>query len=316
MRAQPDLAFADEQEARLHLVYNGYREGRICDLDRCNRLDPTYYRQRYAELALDSDATAQLHYCYIGYYEDRFANADTEWLANVDLHIYQPGKVGSHAIAASLAGKYPGTVMHLHWPTDMALQYPACSLTYAYILAHPKSKPVRVISAGRELVSRVLSGMCQYLDTIAKDATGELDMPKAVAYLEDAFLHDCDVVAGWFDHQFHCGMDIYAHSFDHARGYARLRNETVDLFLYRQEDLACLEAPVGEFLGMPDFTLSRHNIAEEKDYEGVYRQLMQQFVVPRSVLEELYATPYMQFFFTEVERKRLIAYWSVPRRGW
>ena len=47
MRAQPDLTFANEQDARWHLVYNGYREGRLCDLGRCNRLDPAYYRQRY-----------------------------------------------------------------------------------------------------------------------------------------------------------------------------------------------------------------------------------------------------------------------------
>ena len=313
LRANPDLHFDGEQEARWHLVYDGYREQRLCDLDRCNRLDPSYYRQRYPEFKLESDAEAQLHYCYIGYYEDRFANADTEWLYNTDLHIFQPGKVGSNAIAQALEGCYPGHVLHLHWPTDIALHYPACSLPYARILAHSRVRPVRVISAGRELVSRVLSGMCQYLDTVAKDASGHFNMDRAVAYLEDAFLHDCDVVTGWFDHQFYCGLDIYAHRFDHQRGYVRLGNETVDLFLYRQEDLGRIERPLGEFLGLPDFRLSRCNTAEDKDYEAVYRELMARFVAPRPILEELYATPYMQFFFSGDERARLLEYWTRPR---
>ena len=311
--ANPDLRLEDSQQALWHLVYNGFREQRLLDLDRVRRLDPGYYRRRYPELELASDAQAQMHYCYIGYYEDRFANADTEWLCNADLHIFQPGKVGSSAITGTLEGRYPGNVLHLHWPTDLALHYPACSLTYASIVNHPRERPLRVISAGRELVSRVLSGMCQYLDTVDRKAGAALDLDRAVAYLEDAFLHDCDVITGWFDHRFHCGLDIYAHRFDHERGYVLLRNGVIDLFLYRQVDLGSIERPLGDFLGLPDFRLRRRNTAEGKEYEAVYRELMARFVVPRPILEELYATPYMRFFFSGDECARLLEYWTRPR---
>jgi len=313
MRAQPDLAFESEQEARWHLVYNGYREGRLFDQDRCNVLDPGYYRRRYPELLLESDDKAQFHYCYAGYYENRFANADTEWMYNADLHIYQPGKVGSYSIAAGLEKEgYPCPVVHLHWLSDMALLYPQCSMAYAHILGHARDKPVRVISAAREVVSRVISGAFQYLDTMRTSA-GSLDVERIVAHLEDTFLHDCDVITGWFDHQFFCGLDIYAHRFDHERGYIRFGNETVDLFLYRQENLASLEHPLADFIGLPNFRLKRSNDAADKGYNAAYRALMDNFLVPRTVLESLYETRYMRFFFSDTERARLLDYWTSPR---
>lgn len=313
MRANQDLHFDNEQEARRHLVYNGYHERRLIDLDRNSRLDPAYYRRRYPELALANDADAQVHYTYAGFYEERFANADTEWLCNATLHVFQPGKVGSYAIAEALNGRYDGGVLHLHWPTDLALHYPACSLTYPEILAHPRAQPLRVISGGRELVLRVLSGACHHLGSLAVNASGRVDKERLSAYLEDAFRSDCAVIANWFDHQFHCGLDIYAHQFDRERGYIRIGNETVDLFLYRQEDLARIESSLADFLAMPNFKLRRINAAPDKPYARAYQELMANFVVPRATLQELYATRYMQFFFTDEERTALIEYWSKPR---
>ncbi|MGB3462376.1 MAG: putative capsular polysaccharide synthesis family protein [Rhodanobacter lindaniclasticus] len=312
MRAYPDLRFENDQQARWHLVYNGYREGRLFDPDRCRRMDPGYYRRRYPELGLETDAQAQFHYCYAGYYENRFANADTEWLYNADLHIYQHGRVGSHSIATALEGCYPGSVVHLHWLSDMALQYPSCSLSYAHILGRSRQTPVRVISAGREVVSRVISGAFQFLETL-QTAGGAPDVERIVAHLEGTFLHDCDVVTGWFDHQFHCGLDIYAHDFDHENGYVRLRNGAVDLFLYRQEDIGKLEGPLAEFLGLPDFKLSWSNASDTKGYREAYKHLMRNFVLSRTVLEELYETKYMRFFFSADERLRLMEHWSKPR---
>jgi len=313
MRAYPDLCFENDQEARWHLVYNGYREGRLFDPDRCRRMDPGYYRMRYPELRLKTDDQAQFHYCYVGYYENLLANADTEWLYNADLHIYQHGRVGSHSIAAALEGRYPGSVVHLHWLSDMALLYPSCSLSYAHILGRPREKPVRVISAGREVVSRVISGAFQFMESLqAKEA--HLDVERIVAHLEDTFLHDCDVVTGWFDHQFHCGLDIYAHDFDHEKGYVRLCNDTVDLFLYRQEDIGKLEEPLAEFLELPDFKLSRSNASDSKGYHEIYRHLMRNFVLPKAVLEELYETNYMRFFFSNEELQNFMEYWTTPRK--
>lgn len=313
MRANPDLHFATHEDARRHFVTQGYDERRLMDLDRCLPLVPSYYCKRYPELNLASDAAAQVHYSYAGYYEGRFANADTEWLCNTNLHIFQFGKVGSHSIAAALEGRSEQRVLHLHWPTDLALNYPYCSVSYRQIVHHPRQQALRVISASREIVSRVLSGAFQYLSTNGLDSSGVIDMGRVNDYLEKSFFNDCEVIAGWFEHQFYCGLDIYDHPFNHQQGHVRISHPIVDLFLYRVEDLPRLDSPLAEFLGMPGFRVQRKNVGGEKSYNKAYQQLMATYVVPQRVLDELYATRYMRHFYSDEERDRFREHWSHPR---
>lgn len=315
MRANPDLHFATHEDARRHFVTKGYDERRLMDLDRCLPLVPSYYCKRYPELNLASDAAAQVHYSYAGYYEGRFANADTEWLCNTNLHIFQFGNVGSHSIAAALEGRTEQRVLHLHWPADLALNYPCCSVSYRQIVHHPRPQALRIISASREIVSRVLSGAFQYLSTHRLGSPGVIDMDRVNDYLEKSFFNDCEVVAGWFDHQFYCGLDIFSHPFDHQRGHVRISHPLVELFLYRVEDLPRLDNALAEFLGTPSFRVPRKNVGREKSYSEAYHQLMATYTVPREVLDELYATPYMRYFYSDEERARFEEYWSHPREG-
>lgn len=315
MRANPDLHFATHEDARRHFVIKGYEERRLMDLDRCLPLVPSYYRERYPELNLASDAAAQVHYSYAGFYEGRFANADTEWLSSTNLHIFQFGKVGSYSIAAALEGRTEQRVLHLHWPTDLALNYPYCSVSYSQIVHQPRQHALRIISASREIVSRVLSGAFQYLSTNGLDSSGLIDLNGVNDYLEKSFLNDCEVIAAWFDHQFYCGLDIFSHPFDHQRGHHLINHQPVQLFLYRVEDLPRLDDALAKFLGMPGFRVQRKNVGSEKSYNKAYRQLMATYTAPKKVLDELYATRYMRYFYTDEERARFREYWSHPREG-
>jgi hypothetical protein len=313
MRANPDLYFANHEDARKHFVYIGYSERRLMDLDRCLALVPGYYRERYPELNLNGDAAAEVHYSYAGYYEDRFANADTEWLYNTSLHVFQFGNVGSHSIAVALEDSYKGGVLHLHWPTDFAVNYPCCSIPYEKIVTRQRDQPLRVISGAREIVSRVVSGAFQYLSTLDVHAAEPMQVDWILDHLKNSFLNDCEVIAGWFDHQFYCKLDIYAHRFNYDQGYIRICNSTVELFLYRVENLSGLEDDLAVFLDIPNFKLSRENTAKEKNYCDAYREVMTSYTVPRSTLEKLYATPYMQFFYSDQERSAFMNYWLNPR---
>jgi hypothetical protein len=314
MRANPDLHFATHEDARRHFVTQGYDERRLMDLDRCLPLVPSYYCNRYPELNLASDAAAQVHYSYAGYYEGRFANADTEWLCNTNLHIFQFGKVGSYSIAAALEGRTEQRVLHMHWPMDLALNYPYCSVSYPQIVHHPRQQALRIISASREIVSRVLSGAFQYLSTNGL-APGVIDMDRVNGYLEKSFFNDCEVIASWFDHQFYCGLDIFSYPFDHQRGHVHINHPAAQLFLYRVEDLPRLDDALAEFLGMPGFRVQRKNVGSEKSYAKAYRQLMATYTVSGKVLDELYATRYMRYFYSDEERARFREYWLHPRQG-
>ena len=315
LRLNHDLAFDTAQQASEHFVFKGYNEQRLTDPERLHKLDPMFYRNRYPELALRSNWEAQVHYSYVGYYEKRVANSVDEWASNATLHIFQPGKVGSHAIAAAIEGKYPGGALHLHWPTDLPLYFPWCSLSYPSIVALPRPRRLRVISAGRDIVSQTLSGAFQYLSTTTAESGGRADLEQVRTYLHCAFESNCHILGQWFNHQFYCGMDIYAHAFDHKRGFVQLSNDTIELFLYRQENLSRLEAELGRFLEIKDFRLQRTNAAEAKAYHADYRELLDSYVIPSSLLEQLYSTPYMRHFFSDQEREERMEYWSRPRRG-
>jgi hypothetical protein len=311
----PDVAAKVDgpEAARRHFVYSGYVEGRLHNARIARFLNPAFYRARYPELLLDSDAAALRHYCYAGYYERRIPNADTEYLCAADLHIFQLGKVGSNAIARQLEGHHQGKVLHLHWLTDLALAYSQCPLSYAEVLHWQKPVRLRVISAVREVVSRVVAGYLEFLDSIEGCGPEEMAAEKVLEDINVSFWSDADNILRWFDHAYFCGLDVYASPFSHETGHVVIEHPQLSLFLYRQENLQGLDGALGQFLGLDEFRLGRDNTGAQKKYAAAYAALQQRFVVPEEVLDALYASAYMRHFYSDAERARFHNYWRKPR---
>lgn len=308
--ANPDVAATGEGEAHAfrHFFHQGYYERRIFDPKRLHGFDPGFYRERYPELGLDDDGLAQIHYCYQGWYEQRIPNRDSAWLYDAALHVYQMGKVGSHTIAEALqAAGYEGGVVHLHWPSDVVTGYPSNRLPYSRILVHERATPVKVISGAREIVSWTLSGLFQY------HGAATINPDDARRLVEERFWHTCLNGLRWFDHRYHCDLDVYAHPFEHADGCARIAHEGIDLFLYRQEDMSRLETRFAGFLDLPQFSLGHRNVGEDKGYSGFYRSVLREFRLPGNLLSTLYDTPFMRHFYSDQEREVAYARWV--RRG-
>lgn len=304
--ANPDVAAIGDTEAHAfgHFFLQGYYERRIYDPKRLDGFDPGYYRERYPEIALADDAEAQIHYCYQGWYENRVPNRDSAWLYDADLHVFQMGKVGSHTISGALqdAG-FGGRVIHLHWVTDLLQGYPSNRMPYSSILVHPRERPVKVISAAREIVSWTLSGMFQY------QGAATLNIADAVAMVEERFWNQCQSGLGWFDHRYFCDLDVYAHPFDRDAGWSRIQHGGIDLLLYRQEDLPQLEAPLAAFLDLDALRLPQRNVGDDKGYADLYRKVMRDFRLPGNLLSSLYDTSYMRHFYSDIERERAYARW-------
>lgn len=304
--ANPDVAATGDGEAHAfgHFFHQGYYERRIFDPKRLDGFDPGYYRQRYPDIALANDAEAQIHYCYQGWYEKRVPNRDSAWLYDADLHVFQMGKVGSHTISDALQNaKYGGRVIHLHWVTDLIHGYPSNRLPYSSILVHPRERPVKVISAAREIVSWALSGLFHH------HGASTVNIADAIAMVEERFWNHCQDGLRWFDHRYFCDLDVYAHPFDHASGWGRIQHDGIDLLLYRQEDLPRLEMPLAKFLDVDTLRFSQHNVGDDKGYADLYRRVMREFRLPGNLLSSLYDTPYMRHFYSDAERERAYARW-------
>ncbi len=304
--ANPDVALTGEGEEHAfhHFFHQGYYERRIFDPKRLDGFDPGFYRERYPELELPTDAAAQIHYCYHGWYEERIPNPGSAWLYDAALHVYQMGKVGSHSIAAALGDAgYDGGVIHLHWATDIVTGYPSNRLPYTRILVHERERPVKVISATREIVSWALSGLFQY------HGASTLNEADAVALVEERFWPMCQNGLRWFEHRYYCGLDVYAHPFDHAAGCVRIDHPGIELFIYRQEDLPRMEAPLAAFLELPQLRMPHRNVGDGKGYSDLYRRIMREFRMPGNLLSRLYDTPFMRHFYSDAEREAGYARW-------
>jgi hypothetical protein len=306
LRANPDVAAnAKDAEAALrHFYFNGYYERRIFDRDRLKGFDGGYYRERHPELGLVDDAEAQVHYCYLGYYEGRPANRDEAWLLDVDLHVFQMGKVGSHSIAAALdACGSRRHVIQLHWMADFHRAHPHLRLPYRRLLHGGRTGPVQVISGTREIVSWGLASLFQYF------GHGVQTLEEAREMVELRFWETCEAGLTWFDHRYFCGLDVYATPFPHGEGAVRIAHEAIDLLIYRQEDMPRLSATMAGFLGLPGFTLGRANDGENKAYSGLYREFLQRFRLPGNLLARLYDAPMMRHFYSDDEREAAYRRW-------
>lgn len=306
LHANPDVAANgnDEAHAFRHFFYQGYYERRIFDPKRIHGFDPGYYRERYPELGLANDAEAQIHYCYQGWYELRVPNRDSAWLYDADLHIFQMGKVGSHTISRAVqeAG-YEGNLIHLHWVTDLVHGYPSNRLPYSRILVHERERPVKVISATREIVSWAISGQFQY------QGGALINVRDAVAMIEERFWGACQDGLRWFDHRYFCDLDVHASPFDHAAGFTRIEHGGIDLLIYRQEDLPRLGTTFAAFLDLPDVSIGAVNVGSGKRYATLYREVVRRFRLPGNLLSTLYDSPFMRHFYSDDERQQAYERW-------
>ncbi|GAB2497571.1 putative capsular polysaccharide synthesis family protein [Arenimonas alkanexedens] len=306
LRANPDVAAAahDDAAALRHFYYRGYYERRIFDAARLIGFDPGFYRERYPELGLIDDAEAQIHYHYIGYYEGRVPSRDTAWYLDADLHVFQMGKVGSHAIAQALESSGSARqVIQLHWMADFHLQTPGLRLPYRQLLLHPRERPVQVLSGTREIVSWALASLFQYFGSEFNS------LSQARAMVEERFVETCEAGLSWFDHQYYCGLDVYAHAFPHEKGAVRIRHAPIDLVVYRQEDLPRLSDTLGEFMSIPEFQIGRANTGGAKEYSELYHSFLRDARFPGNLLARLYDSPLMRHFYSDAEREQAYQRW-------
>ena len=82
--------------------------------------------------------------------------------------------------------------------------------------------------------------------------------------------------------------------------------------MIRVENLKeCFCDVIPEFLSIENqVDLHQYNIREKEVYFGEYALINHHFQVPQDLCENIYATQYAKYFYSEKERKNLIAKWA------
>lgn len=313
-----DLLHLDDRQLVQHFVHQGWREGRSYNRFFYSFIDPAFYCTRYPELGFDCNRLGEAirHWMYYGVYEGRIPNPITQALVDADLYLFQMGKVGSKSIEAAVraATGSDRLIPHFHWANQLINTYPDCFFDLEQIFNYPREGKRSIVAGVREPISRVLSGRFQAVaeaesSIVADDMRALLDQPPEA--IEAIIAADVDLITGWFDHRFYCGLDVYGAPFDPAAGYAILENDKVRLFVYRQDRLRTCWSALSAFLGQ-DLPWTESNRTADKAASADYRKLMDAIKLPAAYLEQVFDTPYGRHFFSEPERRQLIRRWAQP----
>ena len=111
------------------------------------------------------------------------------------------------------------------------------------------------------------------------------------------------------------GFDLLQHDFDAGKGYACVEHGSERAIVFRTSELdRTLSAALREITGHSPENLRGRNIAADKAYAPLYRDVTARLRVPRRLAEAIYRRhAYMKHFFDEIEIERLLRRWSEPR---
>lgn len=310
VNGRADLDHFTRGEAVRHFIVQGWRERRAYSRFLHAFCEPAFYLLAYPELNLKTEGEAIRHWMYEGFLEGRDPNQVTKQLREATHHVFNMGKCGSRTIVDAIRKAAPATtVVHAHASVNFAQIYPDCFWSYPELLAR-NPNPVRFVAGVRDPFSRVIAGYLQ--DHQAAILSGEIAfgaelLPSMLAEMTAAI----PAVAGWFDHRFHCGIDVYASPFDTTHGYTVYGSGGRRAFVYKLNNLPQLNQSLGEFLELP-IQLDRQNVATDKGpaMESFRAETYRSVRFPREIVAEAVTSRFVRHFHTAAEIEELRDRWS------
>jgi hypothetical protein len=183
-------------------------------------------------------------------------------------------------------------------------------------------KKWKVISLVREPVARNVAWFFHSLDDLLPGwreqwRSGALSLESLQELFLDAKRVDHKAPENWFADQMlpvFC-IDVFAEPFPKDLGYKTYEGTRASLLLIRMEDLtACGPGAISRFLGLEDFKLINSNMGDDKEYADAYRAF-RRLPLPKSYVEEMYATKFANHFYTGQEIERFTRMWTALKTG-
>jgi hypothetical protein len=150
-------------------------------------------------------------------------------------------------------------------------------------------------------------------DAVHSLSTNELCNLFRTAYIEKDKRHQR--ILNWIDEEMKAatGIDVYSVQFPHDKRYVQFNHDNLDVLVIRTElDDITKGQIVGDFLGMKDLVIERHNTAEQKNIGSITTAFRDQLKLPRSILEEIYGSHYAMHFLSADEREQAIRHYLLP----
>ena len=243
--------------------------------------------------------------------------------------IFQPGKVGSSTILASLTRslRWVATetaIYHAHhlnhleqMEADVKAKFPnpqqsldklAIDKELRRKIDEQPNQRWNVISLTRDPVARTISTVFEMIDVIfpgwrAKYKAGEWDLYEMQDIIVKRYVSGPGP-GDWYDTQMKpvFDIDVYAQPFPHHQGYEIYHGKNNSrLLMLRLEDLNRVGQKVfSDFLNLKQFRLVEANVGEQKEYSDLYREF-KKLPLPASYLEKMYSSRHARHFYTDDE---------------
>lgn len=255
--------------------------------------------------------------------------------------VYQPGRVASTSIYASLAAseiKFPIYHVHVLSPNraekaiqDAKVQGRVVRRNFvtgkiigqglSKLRDRPPTQPWKIISVFRDPVSVMLSLHFMRVERYFAaflGPKGELSLSDATDHFRRILENDDPSgwgVMSWYERVFHdeLGVDVYQYPFDVEKGYAVIRTPLYDVLLLRFEDLnTAFSKGVADLFGpdVGEVTLLHHHLHKDDRYADLHEQVKRRLKVSRSACERIYSTRFVQHFYSSEQISGLIDKWS------
>ena len=255
------------------------------------------------------------------------------------LIIYQMGKVGSSTVLKSLETfglEMP--IYHVHFMSQEILDKHEkiyknnfsgnmyWTITQLWqnqclrkqLLKGLKGQKWKIASLVRDPIARNISAFFQPPNMIILESNHQVIIKskiydyemnlttEGIEKLTDIFIRKFDNEApmGFFDREFKgvLGIDVYSTEFPKSKGYRIYEGEHIDVLVMRLEDLDKIASEAfKDFLGIEGLSMVKSNIGNKKSYADIYREVLDSIRLPDSYIEEMYASKYAQYFYSEEE---------------
>jgi hypothetical protein len=252
--------------------------------------------------------------------------------------IFQPGKVGSSSVHASLLEKYAELgisvpIYHAH-----VLQNTEARINY---ITQNRKAPVRsvkklqesqalreqikkdpqqgwnVINLVREPVAMKVSALFQVLHEYIPDWEDRFKEGKlSMSELDDIIYHSQEFgtkgLKWWYDNEIKSlwEIDVFDQSFSKEKGYQTYHQGNINLIVIRLEDLNRVAGPAfEEFMGLKGLTITNVNVGENKPYANLYQKFKQR-PLPDDYVNSFYETQFALHFYTKQELEQFRQKWT------
>jgi hypothetical protein len=268
--------------------------------------------------------------------KNRFINMGIEYIRSLitasddAIWVIQPGKTASSSLGVRLL-KYNIPFYSGHY-----LKYPNHIIGEEYRSIWErliqKKRDLKIITAVREPLSRDYSAFWQ---AFTEDVQHIMRMPilendfqkmydafihfilKGSAYtkevLKDAMPYTWNDEFEWFDEQIkeNLGIDVFQYPFDREKGYAIIKKDNIEIFLFKVEKMDNISDEIGKFAGRDRLPDINANVAERKWYSLAYAQLRKEIILKPEYVNHYYqGNMKMNHFYTQEEKAKFLRKWQ------